>query len=150
MRTALVASIVSILSCNNAVGNEAVEQGILALHRRQTSDEQNSSSTRHTNGVGFNYTHARLGTYCAKWILQGNHLTNYRGYLERCRKICIFYAKQLATDTTFTDKVCPVTAAESCYTNGEPPTIRNMKAVSTLSMAEQIALHDPFQAVDTI
>ena len=151
MRTTLVASIVSILSCNNAVGNAAVEQGILALHRRQTADERSSASTHYTNGVGFNQAHARLGTYCAKWILGGNHLSNRNNFLERCRKICIFYAKQLASDTTFTDKVCPVLASEeSCYTNGEPPTIRNMKAVSPLTMAEQIALHDPFQSVDTI
>jgi hypothetical protein len=71
----------------------AVERAIVALYRRQTKDEKAVGGTKHANGRGFNHTHARTGTYCAKWILSGKRLTGK--WLQECRQMAIFYHRQL-------------------------------------------------------
>lgn len=72
--------------------DRAVERAILALYRRQTEDEK-QSGTKHANGRGFNITHARTGSYCARWILSGKKLTGH--WLIDCRDIALFYSRQL-------------------------------------------------------
>ena len=55
--------------------DKAVEKAILAIFRRQTEDEQRMADTTHRNNMGFASCDAKLGTYYAKWILNGNALT---------------------------------------------------------------------------
>lgn len=108
------------------ISDAAVEQAMLCLYRRQTSDEQSSGNTQHTNGRGFNYTHAKTGTYCAKWILKGNRLSGR--FLPKCRKMAIFYSKQLAEDFEFLRSVgllatTPAPIAQSNPYDNEDPTL---------------------------
>jgi len=70
-----------------------VERAIVAIYQRQTLDEQSSEETKHSNGVGFSGAHARLGTYYAKWILQGRHLTG--NHLVKARAMALHYVGQL-------------------------------------------------------
>src|SRR5271156_4475383 len=71
----------------------AVEAAMVALYQRQTEDERSDKVTRHSNGRGFNYHHAERGTYYAKWVLGGRHLTG--SHLSAARSMAIFYARQL-------------------------------------------------------
>ena len=71
----------------------AVERAVLAIYNRQTCDEQAREDTRHRNGVGFASCHAHLGSYYAKWILSGRHLTGK--HLDKARRMVRWYSKQL-------------------------------------------------------
>lgn len=71
----------------------AVERAVVAIYRRQTDDEQVAYETKHHNGVGFASCHASLGTYYAKWILGGRHLTGQ--HVDRARRMVRHYARQL-------------------------------------------------------
>lgn len=71
----------------------AVERAIVAIYNRQTSDEKVTSNTRHTNHRGFRSNHAPRGSYYARWVLSGRHLTDY--HLETARKIALVYHRQL-------------------------------------------------------
>jgi len=82
-------NILSLLEKND----RAVEKAILAIYRRQTSEEQNSSATIHRNGIGFSGAHAQVGTYYAKWLLSGRSLTGK--HLDKARKIAKHYVAQL-------------------------------------------------------
>ena len=79
----------AILRSNNA----AVERAIIRLFERQTRTEQISESTHLHNSVGFSACHAKNGTYYAKWIQSGRHLTGT--HLEKARKIALVHSKQL-------------------------------------------------------
>jgi hypothetical protein len=83
------ASIIALLARND----RAVEAAMVALYQRQTEDEQHTSSTTHSNGRGFNYQHAQRGTYYAKWVLSGRHLTG--NHLTAAREMATYYARQL-------------------------------------------------------
>ncbi len=72
---------------------EAVERAIVAIYKRQTADEQAAYETKHHNRVGFAACHAGLGTYYAKWILSGKHLSG--SHVERARRMVRHYAGQL-------------------------------------------------------
>ena len=74
--------------------DKAVERAVLAIYARQTNDEQSHQTTVHTNGRGFSAAHARLGSYYAKWINSGKHLTGK--HLVKARQITLHYVKQLA------------------------------------------------------
>lgn len=71
----------------------AVERGIVQLYKLQTDDEKRSESTRLNNGVGFNSSSAGRGTYYAKWVLSGRHLTGV--HLLRARSIALRHSRQL-------------------------------------------------------
>jgi hypothetical protein len=73
--------------------DKAVERAVVAIYQRQTSDEQDVGETRHHNGQGFASCHAHLGSYYARWILSGRHLTGH--HLERARRMVRWYSKQL-------------------------------------------------------
>lgn len=73
--------------------DKAVERAVLAIYRRQTLDEQHSNCTTHRNGVGFSGAHAELGSYYARWLLSGRHLTGK--HLEKARKMMHHYLSQL-------------------------------------------------------
>ena len=70
-----------------------VERAIVVLYKRQTADERISESTRVHNGRGFNAFDAKMGTYMAKWILDGKHLNGK--WLEKARKMLQKYTRQL-------------------------------------------------------
>ena len=72
---------------------EAVERAVVAIYRRQTEDEKEAYETKHHNRVGFAACHAGLGTYYAKWILSGKHLSG--SHVERARRMVRHYAGQL-------------------------------------------------------
>ena len=76
--------------------DEAVERAILALYRRQTDDEQTTQETRHRNGRGFASCHAWRGSYYARWILSGRHLSG--PHIEKARRIVRHYTSQLAEE----------------------------------------------------
>ncbi len=71
----------------------AVERAVVAIYNLQTADEQENCETKHHNRVGFAACHASLGTYYAKWILSGRHLSGL--HVERARKMVRHYAGQL-------------------------------------------------------
>lgn len=73
--------------------DSVVERAIVAIYRLQTADEQNSSETKHRNGVGFSGAHASLGTYYARWILSGRHLSG--SHLIKARNLALHYVGQL-------------------------------------------------------
>jgi hypothetical protein len=73
--------------------DDAVERALVAIFNRQTEDEKRSEDTKHTNTVGFSSSDAKLGTYYAKWVLSGKHLTG--SHLERARKMAHKYRRQL-------------------------------------------------------
>jgi hypothetical protein len=70
-----------------------VERAIVVLYERQTADEQRSSTTKVSNGMGFAACDARVGTYMAKWILSGKHLDGT--WLDRARRMAKKYIRQL-------------------------------------------------------
>lgn len=74
--------------------DNAVNKAVLAIYGEQTSDEQASETTRHSNGVGFNAFDARRGTYYAEYIGRRGSLSGR--HLELARKMMKKYAGQLA------------------------------------------------------
>jgi hypothetical protein len=73
--------------------NRAVEKGIVAIFHRQTEDEKCDNATHHTNGRGFNYKDADYGSYLARWVINGRHLTGK--HLAAARRMCCLYSRQL-------------------------------------------------------
>jgi len=71
----------------------AVERAMVVLYDRQTRDEKDQGETRHHNGVGFSANAARKGTYYARWVLSGRHLTGH--HLDRARAIALRHSRQL-------------------------------------------------------
>jgi hypothetical protein len=71
-----------------------VERGLVAIFKLQTGDEQATEQTRWRNGKGFSAFHAQLGSYYARWVMDGKHLTGK--HLDKGRSIIIHYSKQLA------------------------------------------------------
>jgi hypothetical protein len=72
----------------------AVERAILALYHCQTVDEQRSSATCENNGKGFSAAHAERGSYLARWLLSGRHLTG--PWVDKARAIALHYCGQLS------------------------------------------------------
>lgn len=73
--------------------NDAVERGIVRIYGLQTAEEQITEATIEHNGVGFSGADSRLGSYYAKWVMGGNHLSGK--HLERARKMAKKYSGQL-------------------------------------------------------
>lgn len=72
---------------------DAVERGIVRIYGLQTAEEQQSEATLRHNGVGFASCDARLGSYYAKWVMGGRHLSGK--HLEKARKMTKKYSRQL-------------------------------------------------------
>jgi hypothetical protein len=78
----------------NLIENDAwVLRGLLAIYKRQTSDEQINHSTSHTNGIGFNRYDAEFMTSLAEQYQKKGSLTLKQ--LKACRKTILKYTKQL-------------------------------------------------------
>jgi hypothetical protein len=73
--------------------DRAVERAITVLFDRQTQDEKATSTTRHENQRGFSCAHSSKGSYYARWIRSGRHLTGW--HLENARRITQRYVGQL-------------------------------------------------------
>jgi hypothetical protein len=58
-----------------AMNDRAVGRALVVLNNRQTIDEQQTESTRHSNGRGFNGCDAKIGTSCAKYFLKNGTLS---------------------------------------------------------------------------
>lgn len=80
------------------MNDRAVERAILAIYNRQTYDEQVSSDTKHSNGIGFSGADARLGTYYAKWIMSDKNLSGK--HLDKARMMSYKYVRQLCEIAT--------------------------------------------------
>ena len=83
------ASIKVLLETND----KADERAIIVLFERQTYDEQATSSTCHDNQRGFSAAHASKGSYYARWIKSGRHLTGW--HLQNARRMTQHYTHQL-------------------------------------------------------
>jgi len=86
------AEIIELVESND----RAVERAVLALYARQTDDEQTGGYTGHLNARGFNKADASYGSYCARWVKKGNHLTGK--HLGRCRALVKKYHRQLVEE----------------------------------------------------
>lgn len=76
-------SIIGLLKTNDT----AVARALIALHQRQTLDEQQTQSTRHENGRGFRPCHARMGSSMARFYSSKGYLTPKQvGYWRRPMK----------------------------------------------------------------
>ena len=75
------------------VNNDWVERGIVAIYNKQTEEEKEIEDTFKLNGVGFSSAHVRLGSYLARWILKGNHLSGT--FIEKGRSLILHYTDQL-------------------------------------------------------
>ncbi len=62
-----------------------VERALMVLYARQTTDEQNSQSTRETNGVGFNQADAYWCTKLARQVIANRDDPNSRYHTEGTR-----------------------------------------------------------------
>jgi hypothetical protein len=76
-----------------AKSDAAVERAMVAIYDRQTQDEKATSDTRHTNQRGFSGAHASKGSYYARWVLGGRHLTG--SHLAKARAMSMHYWRQL-------------------------------------------------------
>ena len=72
----------------------AVERALIAIYKRQTHEEQQADRTKAHNKVGFSSVHARYGSYLAKWLMSGRHLSNK--HVDRARTLAKHYWRQLA------------------------------------------------------
>ncbi len=84
----------TIIRSNLATNNVWLERGIVAIDARQTSDEQSSGQTKYENGRGWNSADASYGSYLARYIRSGRHLSGQ--HLQRARRMMAKYAGQLA------------------------------------------------------
>lgn len=92
-------SLVAMLLQNNDL---AVERAMVTLYERQTLDEKQTSDTKHTNQRGFNCAHASKGSYYARWVKSGKHLTGH--HLEKARAIALRYTRQLTEQANLNEK----------------------------------------------
>lgn len=106
---------IQLLLSTNAM---AVERAILALYSRQTSDEQSAATTQHRNGRGFNAFHAKSGSYYARWLQRGNHLTGH--HLDSARQMVRHYVGQLVEVSQARLASCTVHAIEGSLAEVDP------------------------------
>lgn len=81
--------LIELINTNNL----AVERAILRIHAGQTAQEKQDENTYDHNDIGFSSAHAKVGTYMAKWLQQGKHLTG--DWLPKGRKIALRHVRQL-------------------------------------------------------
>jgi len=83
-------NITTLLQTNDTM----VTKSLLELFKKQTTDEQRTESTNHTNHQGFTSSDAKRMTSMAKWALKTGFLTpKQTAVVRRC---IMKYAGQLA------------------------------------------------------
>lgn len=119
-------AIKALLMRDDVVGRLALSTALVRLYARQTSDEQQSGTTRVRNGRGFSAFHDKQGTYMAQYVLGATRqfpkgmitpdqwdaeveklkankstpirLLNGDKYLARARKVALFHINQLVEE----------------------------------------------------
>lgn len=71
----------------------AVERAILRIYSFQTAQEQGIQATLNHNGVGFSAADGHTGSYYAKWVKSGKHLSGK--HLVKARLMVLKYTRQL-------------------------------------------------------
>jgi hypothetical protein len=92
----------ALLSAGDERSDRAVEEALLRLHARQTTDEQRARDTKYRNNRGFSAAHARKGSKFASWItdmrrdgaVPGKAFRS-RAKLEEARALALHYVGQL-------------------------------------------------------
>ena len=85
-------SIIDLLDRNP----RAVERALVVIYNNQTAEEKSCEATMLNNGVGFSGCDAHSGTYYAKWVLSGRHLSGK--HLDKARRIAKRYHRQLLAE----------------------------------------------------
>lgn len=62
-----------------------LERAVVAIYEQQTSDEQYDEQTIERNNRGFTGGDAKFLSYCAKWILKGNHISGRFAKLAKAK-----------------------------------------------------------------
>lgn len=103
-KKALREQIEQVLSRKDKVGMHAIGRALVHLKNRQTADEQRSQDTKHANGMGFQPTHAKIGTSMAEFyekrgFLSPKQVAYWQGETMKVKKprICR-YAGQLVEE----------------------------------------------------
>lgn len=92
--------IVDLLTREDELGMHAVGRALVALNKRQNTDEQISEITKYRNYRGFRPCDARVGTSMAKFYSRNGYLTEKQiAYWRRSQKNGVkriaVYANQL-------------------------------------------------------
>jgi hypothetical protein len=69
-------------------------RGLLAIHAKQTAEEQHCKETKEDNGQGFNSADANILSSFAEDLLKYSHLTDRQKAV--CRSRMLKYSNQLA------------------------------------------------------
>lgn len=73
--------------------DDAVKRGLIAIFKRQTEDEREGDTTKHSNGIGFNAFDAKFASSLARQAQANGYFSAKQ--LAAGRKITLKYAKQL-------------------------------------------------------
>ena len=81
----------------------AVEEALLRLHARQTTDEKRAKDAKHRNSRGFSAAHARRGSKYAEWIVgmrrdhkaQPGQGLRRQDHKDAARELVLHYVDQL-------------------------------------------------------
>lgn len=92
-------SLAPLFAAIDAGDAEVISRAVLALYRRQTSDEQATQSTRVQNGRGFTAFDAKQGSYMGKWVESGKTLSGR--FLAKAQNMLPRYHRQLAEELSF-------------------------------------------------
>lgn len=98
-----------------AKNDKAVAKAVVAIYERQTADEQRAEQTKYHNGVGFNGTDSRRGSYYATYAKRSGRLTGK--HLDIARRMMMKYAGQLADIANENEQA---KAVESVVEKAEP------------------------------
>lgn len=92
-RAEAVAVITKHIAYGAGVGNRLARRAVLAIHARQTPDEQREECTKHRNAAGWSKIDAPRGGELARRIRAGDALRPSDA--AACRKLAMDYAAQL-------------------------------------------------------
>lgn len=109
---------------------EAVERGILAIHRRQTPDEQENGETRWRNNVGFSAADAKKASKFVSWMRRQERFGVPAGqrftgkFRQEALELAIKYRRQLVSIAN--ENALAKMNQEDVYKD-EPPTLRMIR-----------------------
>jgi hypothetical protein len=109
-----------------ASSDRAVERALVALHARQTSDEQVSMTTKHVNRRGFSQYDAEFGSKLAEVVRKGYRLTPKQ--VAAARKMVSHYWRQLIEVADQTKSAWWERKMESKHLNGYEVSVKDASA----------------------
>ena len=74
--------------------DKAACEAILRIYGHQTEDEKRTDATRHDNGIGFQQSDAKFGSFIARLYRAGR--MPYADRMVRVRRMAVKYRRQLA------------------------------------------------------